>query len=58
MYTVKTLNKLLNRPDRLDKTTLSRMTCRESDAIIVRSADMHNYEINPALLCAVRRCGL
>jgi D-3-phosphoglycerate dehydrogenase len=56
MYTVKTLNKIAKIGlDRLDKNYFVQDDCAENpDAIIVRSADMHNYEINPALLCVAR----
>jgi D-3-phosphoglycerate dehydrogenase len=51
MYTVKTLNKIAKiGMDRLDKNYFIQDDCAENpDAIIVRSADMHKYEINPGL---------
>jgi D-3-phosphoglycerate dehydrogenase len=56
MYTVKTLNKIAKvGMDRLDKNYFVHDDAApDPHAIIVRSADMLNYEINPSLLCVAR----
>jgi D-3-phosphoglycerate dehydrogenase len=56
MYTVKTLNKIAKiGMDRLDKNFFKQDDAAANpDAIIVRSADMQKYEINPGLICVAR----
>ena len=56
MYNIKTLNKIsavgLNALDKA-KFTVSD-DCENPDAILVRSAKMHDYSFNPELLCIAR----
>lgn len=55
MYNVKTLNKIskVGLQELTDKYTVSD-DCANPDAILVRSAKMHDYTFNPELLCIAR----
>jgi len=55
MYNIKTLNKISNKIyEVLDNKYLVSDESESPDAILVRSAKMDGYEINPSLLCVGR----
>ena len=56
MYNIKTLNSISPVYENILKSDLYNVAAdaENPDAILVRSADMHSYDVNPELLCVAR----